>query len=59
MAETLEGPLSDEKLAGEGLVCFVIGPIGNRLAAVGTPEKSQYETSALSQNSERPEWQAL
>src|SRR3954466_6599644 len=27
------------------LTCFVIGPIGNRLAAVGTPERETYEES--------------
>ncbi len=36
---------SEPEKAASSLTCFVIGPIGNRLAAVGTPEREAYEDS--------------
>ncbi|HEV2058199.1 MAG TPA: hypothetical protein VGR11_02510 [Solirubrobacteraceae bacterium] len=36
---------SDPEQDRSSLRCFVIGPIGNRLAAVGTPERVTYEES--------------
>lgn len=36
--------MSDSEL-GEGKTCFVICPIGDRLAAYGTPERTRYEAS--------------
>ncbi len=38
--------MPDEALPGEGMTCFVIGPIGSRLAPIGAPGRSQYEDSA-------------
>ncbi len=34
-----------EPASQSSLTCFVIGPIGNRLAAVGSPERQAYEES--------------
>ena len=35
----------EDKNVGEGLTCFIVGPIGDRLDAAGTPARLRYENA--------------